>query len=123
MHAAESFRRACSPSPRVHQLFNCGSGKLNATSSLACQRARAAAYQELRPVDEKKCLAHPLSRKLEAVAAIRPWLSFDAAAPRNAYKLFLLELYCRIPGPKRVPWCFETANMSHAHWIGYREFN
>ena len=85
--AAESFREACAPG--------------------AVARAGAANASEPPPVarafNATECLRHPVALKLAALNEVRPWFSFNSSAPKNVYKLFLLELRCRLPGS--LPWC------------------
>eukprot|EP00667_Euglena_gracilis_P007375 EG_transcript_7451 len=77
--AASAFRLACGP---------CGTpGNGSAATAAAA------------------CLANPVARKLRALLQHRPWLSWNLRSPRNALKLFLLELHCRTARGRRHAVC------------------
>jgi hypothetical protein len=56
---------------------------------------RPASWEEA--VQGDACLAHPITRTLNAMFHARTWLSFEPGVQRSSTALFLLELACRLP--------------------------
>eukprot|EP00667_Euglena_gracilis_P008585 EG_transcript_8684 len=68
---------------------------------------------------EASCVAHPVSRKLRALSVHRPWFSWDVHAPKNALKLFVLELHCRSVRGRLDPLCKPLPRSDFTAWAEY----
>ena len=56
------------------------------------------------PAQWLRCIRQPVSLKIISIAYVRHWFAHDVTQPQNAYKLILLELWCRARERKGASW-------------------